>query len=188
MERANVAQIIETDRTVADAAVSGLRDTAKWIIGGVALASGGVIAGSSLTSLGSLGLEWRLLGAFFGAGTGFLALTILLSLAIDLLAPRTYSVNTIVLWREAISTRDKKPIFQNVQRMMPIGTPPIEDIARDYLNLRTNRARLSDHDQVKLENLSNLLRIAVPGIRYEHCVMMFLRLKRSLIILTPIIA
>jgi len=102
---------IDADR----AAIAILRDTAKWIVGGVAVAAGGVIAGSALTSLGSLGLEPRLLVAFCAAVLGFAALASLLWIAIDVLAPRTYEIHAL-LRGETIATRDLAPILSRFRR------------------------------------------------------------------------
>ena len=65
-----------------EAAGISLRETAKWITGGVALASAGIITGASLSSLGSLGLGLRLLAAISSVTVGVLALGHLLNAAL----------------------------------------------------------------------------------------------------------
>ena len=70
------------------AAAQSLRDTAKWLVGGVVTTAAGVFAGSSLTSLGSLDLNAdrdRLVAAGIGLLVGFSGLAIILALAIRVL-------------------------------------------------------------------------------------------------------
>lgn len=70
------------------AAAQSLRDTAKWLVGGVVTTAAGVFAGSSLTSLGSLDLNAdrdRLVGAGLGLLVGFGGLATILALAIRVL-------------------------------------------------------------------------------------------------------
>jgi hypothetical protein len=70
------------------AASQSLRDTAKWLVGGVVTTAAGVFAGSSLTSLGSLDLtndRNRLIAAGVGILVGFTGLATILVLAIRVL-------------------------------------------------------------------------------------------------------
>jgi hypothetical protein len=63
-----------------------LRETAKWIVGGVIATAGGVIAGSSITRIGSLDPRedmLRLILVAAGAGVGFVAIGILFRKALD---------------------------------------------------------------------------------------------------------
>ncbi len=174
------------------AAVSALRDTAKWIIGGVALASGGVIAGSSLTGLGSLGLDWRLLVAVGGAAVGFTALAILLSLAIEVITPRTYDLHAIVIRGETISARDLDIILVKVQASMPAGLPSIREMV--CLDVKLSEKAVSANSEVtdalydKRVNLNIYLRNATSSIRFEHSRMMFDALTKRLFMTAPVIA
>lgn len=70
------------------AATASLRETAKWLVGGVTATAAGVFAGSSLTNLGHLDFQHtpeRLLIAIGGAVLGFLGLGIILTHAIAVL-------------------------------------------------------------------------------------------------------
>ncbi|TGX56031.1 hypothetical protein E5A73_02665 [Sphingomonas gei] len=70
------------------AAVASLRDTAKWLVGGVTATAVGIFAGSSLTNLGSLDLQThasRLGLAIAGVVVGFAGLALVLTKAIAVL-------------------------------------------------------------------------------------------------------
>ncbi|MBC9031719.1 hypothetical protein IAG41_04880 [Sphingomonas sp. JC676] len=72
----------------AEAASANLRETAKWLVGGVVATSAGVFAGSSLTRLGSLDSPEdvpRLLITLTGALVGFAALGLIMEYAIAVL-------------------------------------------------------------------------------------------------------
>ncbi|WP_315803207.1 hypothetical protein [Bradyrhizobium sp. SZCCHNS3002] len=79
-------RVNETGRRVESNAIS-LRDTAKWIIGGIAVAAAGVIAGTSLSSLGTLGFGWQLLVAISAAMAGFIALGCLFASSLKVIVP-----------------------------------------------------------------------------------------------------
>lgn len=100
------------------AAAQSLRDTAKWLVGGVAATAAGVFAGSSLTSLGSL--DWpadrlRLSLALAGVIMGFLGLAAIMRAAVGVLNRRSLTMREIasandeavVALREALEVRYK---------------------------------------------------------------------------------
>jgi hypothetical protein len=174
----------EAAQAEAQAAVSMLRETAKWIIGGVAVATGGIIAGSSLSSIGSLGLEQRLLVAFCAATGGFTALALLLWSAIDVVAPRPYDIDSI-LRGETVPL----PIFERVQATM---RDSIRDLAREHHAL-ADSVSCGDvpidkavHDELTVQRI--LLRQAGSAIRFEHSRALFQTLTRRLFGLAPVIA
>jgi hypothetical protein len=88
-------------RIAANAAAStSLRDTAKWLVGGVTATAAGVFAGSSLTRLGSLDFMEdgvRLGLAIGGVTLGFVGLGLILARAIS--AMTVDSVDFITLCR-----------------------------------------------------------------------------------------
>jgi len=70
------------------AAASALRETAKWLVGGVVVTAAGVFTGSSLTNLGSLDPAAdapRLAAAIAGAAIGFAALAAIVTRALAVL-------------------------------------------------------------------------------------------------------
>lgn len=80
------------------AAAQSLRDTAKWLVGGVVATAAGVFAGSSLTSLGSLDPtddRQRLLLAIGSLLVGFVGLAIILVPAVLVLVRETKTFREI---------------------------------------------------------------------------------------------
>lgn len=76
-----------------------LRETAKWISGGVVATAASVFAGSSLTNLGALSLPDdcpRLSYAAGGALLGFVALGILMYFAVRVLTVENFSINQLL--------------------------------------------------------------------------------------------
>jgi hypothetical protein len=83
-----LASAIDPIASAMAAASQSLRDTAKWLVGGVAATAAGVFAGSSLTALGSL--DWatnapRLAMAGTGILLGFAGLGFIFASAIQVL-------------------------------------------------------------------------------------------------------
>ena len=74
-------------------AADKLRDTAKWLFTGIVATAGAILAGTSLTSMGSLDPGWRLGLASAGLALGILGLGLLAAaatrvLTVDLGTPR----------------------------------------------------------------------------------------------------
>lgn len=77
---------------------AALRETTKWLVGGVVITAAGVFAGSSLTNLGSLDPNKdavRLALALVGAVTGFVALGLIMNRAIAVLTVESLSLRMI---------------------------------------------------------------------------------------------
>jgi hypothetical protein len=86
------------------AASSSLRDTAKWLIGGVIGTAAAVFAGSSLTNIGQLSLpdDWaRILVVIAGATLGFACIGDLAWRALAVLTIRTMSFAELASARDA---------------------------------------------------------------------------------------
>lgn len=85
-------------KSLGDAAQS-LRDTAKWLVSGVAATAAGVFAGSSLTSLGSLDPSAdmaRLIVAGIGVLVGFAGLGIVIGFALRVLQRESVTFRGLV--------------------------------------------------------------------------------------------
>lgn len=81
------------------AASSSLRETAKWLVGGVAATSAGIFAGSSLTRLGSLNFidhPMRLSLAVGGLCLGFAGLGFILRRALKVLTVEALSFRALI--------------------------------------------------------------------------------------------
>jgi len=71
---------------VADA-VRSVRDTAKWVVAGLAGVATALAAGSQLSSIGSLDLGWRLAVAVVAAVTGLMTVGAGIWITVDMLLP-----------------------------------------------------------------------------------------------------
>jgi hypothetical protein len=184
-----VAGEIAADRE----AVSSLRDTAKWIIGGIAIAAGGAVAGPALTSFGSLRLEPRLLVAGCGGLIGVAALAFLLWMAMDVLTPVTFG-------RSVLRKEEFKPILSRIKETLPPHYPQIEEIELNYEELAAEYAvetkewkRAPHRDSTKLDEIGRnlgesalIIGFILSGVRFEHYLMKFSKLKRWLVGLGPL--
>jgi hypothetical protein len=184
----------QTESVLADdkAARAALRDTAKWLIGGVALTAGGLVAGSTLSSLGSLDLGGRLLIALCAVSVGIVALIFLLASAIKVLEPRTYDWRSLLLPETALES-DLVGIVSRVQAaLIPKGGPSLEALARvhlDLVNQVTSSSNPVDPESRKeLIATGNLLQRATSHISFEHSRFMFTTLKNRLYVVLPVIA
>lgn len=104
------------------AANASLRETAKWLVGGVVGASAAIFAGSSLTKLGSLNAEThgvRLLLAIGGAGLGFVALGLILARAINVLQIEPLTIESVATGEGKTLVRVRHRIEKHYRGMLP---------------------------------------------------------------------
>jgi uncharacterized membrane protein (Fun14 family) len=95
----------------ANSAAASLRETAKWIAGGIVATAAGVFAGSSLTALGHLSFAddtcLRLVAALVGVVIGFIGLGWLMSQAIGVLTVEGVSLGELAAFQESAASQDK---------------------------------------------------------------------------------
>ena len=100
-----MSDAVEARAASTTAGIAQLRETAKWMIGGVIATAAGVFAGSSLTNLGALDFSAehrvRLCMALGGAAVGFLALGVAAWQAIGVLTSESFTL------RELAGSTDK---------------------------------------------------------------------------------
>jgi hypothetical protein len=185
------AQVASTDGRNRDL-VASLRETAKWIVSGVAVTAGGVIAGSSLTSLGSLDLGPRLALAAGSALVGFVALGRALWMAIEVLLPRTYDMAALV--GDGTLGRDRVEVLDLAARDAPDGSPKIDDVVRDYRRRASAYAaaqaqgKVDPGEQAILVATAAHIRSFLSNAGFHHQRIMFLRLRRNLFVLGAVVA
>lgn len=122
--------------SVMAAASQSLRDTAKWLVGGVVATAAGVFAGSSLTTFGSLDPEsdrLRLLLAICGLLAGFSGLSCILGLAVRVLTRESMTFRELA----SSNTADKPELRGVRQRLLeryrdrlPVGSITLEDYVK----------------------------------------------------------
>lgn len=96
-------------------AAASLRDSAKWLVGGVVATAAGVFAGSSLSNLGSLDPAHdggRLALAGCGALLGFSALAMIAKFAIDVL-----TVESVTLRQLASAENSTRPEDEQLKQV-----------------------------------------------------------------------
>jgi hypothetical protein len=114
---ADIEERVHAIEQQADAAGISLRETAKWIISGIAVAAAGVIAGTSLSSLGALDIGGRLYAAISAAIVGFIGLAYLFASALKVITPPSLTLRDVVDGRE-ISDRWKQEIEQRTRPLL----------------------------------------------------------------------
>ncbi|THD36615.1 MAG: hypothetical protein E7773_06290 [Sphingomonas sp.] len=168
------------------AASASLRDTAKWLVGGVAATAAGIFAGSSLTHLGSLDLHQnaeRLLMAIGGGVAGFVGLALILSRAIAVL-----TVESVGL--PALAAGETATLAQVRDKMATIyaGTFPGNVTSVEQLLAKANDARLkhTDADKLFLAEFKLFFPKLMAEAGFQHVTQKFRSLIRALWIGGPL--
>jgi hypothetical protein len=169
---------VQDEDTKLEAHVKGLHELSKSVEFEVALAAAGVITGTSLSSLGALGLGWRLLAAVGALSIGILGLGWLCSAALNVIVPLDYTL-------QQIANMNSKEIEAAVK---PILNAPIQDLKQfcDYLRhpKRPDESDLSNDEYVSLHKTRRLVETeAYAALR----LLLFDKLKYKTFALMPII-
>lgn len=90
-----LAELVKEAEARSEAARVSLQDTAKWMTSGIAVAIAGVIAGTSLSSLGALGFGGRFFVAVGAVAVGYIGLGALFAAALAVIAPKDHSLRQI---------------------------------------------------------------------------------------------
>jgi hypothetical protein len=104
------------------AGAQSLRDTAKWLVGGVVATAAGVFAGSSLTAVGTLDPTVdtvRLCLAAVGLLVGFMALSVILYFAIRVLTRESMTFREIVTSSDAEIREIRAKLLSRYSERLP---------------------------------------------------------------------
>lgn len=166
-----------------------VRAVAKWIVGGVTGTAGGIIAGSLLTSLGALGWEPRLFIAAGAVAIGFISLGFLLWLALGVITPRSYSMQTIVDGTD-INPRRLKRLERAVATLFPAGITSLRGFTDKGMCLAEAASQDGATDAVKHQaaEFRRKMHIIRSSLIFEHLLLLFAELKHAVFALTPVIA
>ncbi|MEA3038491.1 MAG: hypothetical protein QOE79_1004 [Sphingomonadales bacterium] len=158
-----------------------LRETAKWLVGGVTATAAGVFAGSSLTNLGSLSLPadvLRLLAALLGVLFGLACIGQLAWRAIDVLVVETISLDELVdspdSDRAKLVTR-LEAVFKDA---LPGQTTTLADL-RDKIR-NENKKEAAQQDTGFLDSAGAFLPMLMAEASFRHVADRFDRLRRIL--------
>lgn len=165
------------------AASAALRDTAKWIVGGVVGTSAAVFAGSSLTNLGSLTLPAdtnRILVVVAGALIGFLAIGGLARRALSVLTIRGLSFGQLV----AARTPDMRQVVQDIDTRYASEFPGGVRTLRDFKARieAENGKEAGRQDEAFLAEADSFLPVLMAEASFLHVCSEFARLKRALFV------
>jgi hypothetical protein len=174
-------QYIDAIEKDADAREASLAETAKWLVSGIAVATAGVIAATSLSSLGSMALDARLAAALLAAVLGYSGLGYLFATALAVIVPQNHSLREIAngtglpaAWKSEIQKkltpiiRDK---FKTLTEFCDYAEGPavatIEGTELLGFNLTTRRlravAKLTEHD-LQFRRLKCWMFLVTPAI------------------------
>jgi len=175
-----------------EAAGKSLRDTARWIISGIAVATVGVIAGTSLSSLGALGPalgpECRLFVACLAAAVGIAGLGVLFAYALGVIDPPTLTLREVADgtqipadWRKKIET-SLKPLLL----LASLQTAHTLKTFSKYSMAPTNPdgSALRSDEKLSFSEARRLIDLTISADVRQYS---FARLKRRTILITPII-
>jgi MFS family permease len=176
-------------RTSTEKGMDDIRNVAKWIVGGVMATAGGVIAGASLTSMGSLGWEWRLQLAVGAAVTGFVLLGLLMWFALGVITPRSYSLKDIAAHVD-ITKSDWKIVEKRVRDLYPAGVRGLHQLVTDATAAYVAAAKgdATQEEKQLAADYGVIERFIVASTKYEHLLLLFKRLRNRVFVLVPLIA
>jgi hypothetical protein len=169
-----------------ETAGTSLRETAKWIISGIALATAGVIAGTSLSSLGALGYGERYFEALAAAAIGYAGLGILFATALAVIVPRDHTLQEIAdgidipaHWQREIEEKLQPLLFPKRIKTLKEFCAYAEDPKND------NMTPLSGEDLVTFNMSRRWIGAKAQSVERD---LQFRRLKLRTFAITPVIA
>jgi MFS family permease len=173
------------EKQVVAAGIS-LQETAKRITSGVAVAAAGVIAGTSLSSLGELGVGWRLFGALSAGVVAIGGLGYLFASALKVIVPPSLTLQDFADGREISADWKEKIELRTKPLLKPFSVNTLKDFC-DYLRAPTNHdgSALSPNETRSL-NVSRRLIGSTANSELRRLLFSGLTLKTFVI--TPIIA
>jgi hypothetical protein len=181
-----LAELANAQEKQVEAAGSSLRETAKWITSGIAVAAAGVIVGTSLSSLGALGLGWRLFTALSAVAVGLVGLGALFAFAIKVIAPPSLTLQDFADGREISAGWKNKIELRTKPLLAGLFVNTLEELC-DYLRSPKNHdgSPLSPNDWRSLKESRRLISLTANS---ELRRLLFDRLVRVTFVITPIIA
>ncbi len=139
------------------AGVDRIRDVAKWLIGAFAAVAAIMVAGSQLSSIGTLEVGWRLLVAVIGGVAALSGAAWAIWLLTDVLLPEETTVANVL----AEATDCKSPLARTIAANphLLLGYPDVAALDTAYKNARAEQARAQDlvnaspNDQAALQQV-----------------------------------
>src|SRR4051794_3673509 len=135
------------------AASQSLRDTSKWLVGGVVATAAGVFAGASLTSFGSLNPSTDTLRfglAIYGLVFGFVALAFILRAATKVLTLESISLDELLSSNNPELIDLKTILNQRYKHLLPQGTNTLGEYS-GAVDAVSRKEEKTDNDQAYLD-------------------------------------
>lgn len=181
----------DTKRDALKDATDLLNGAAKWLIGALGAIGAVLIAGSQLSSIGSLTVGPRLVAAIVGLGIGLTAVLYSIWQVVNLLAPERYTIRELSLeWQKAGASTDAGVADRRLARRYPV----VDWLGRnpEYLAGHESPEQLRQHWQDRsapdraaaLKAINELVRLANFRRSRED----FVRTKRTLAVAMMIAA
>ena len=178
-------------RTSIQGQMASLRDTAKWLAGGVSVAAAGLVAGGALASFGSLASGKRMGVAIAGGLVALIALGAILSRALDVLTARRLPLSAF--FNEQVVPRSEREVLQKAladlfPQLAADGAKRIENfptLEREMANVR--EAVNSDDPAIQRQGVADAaqlnqdLAFFVPAATFEELRYRFLSLRRRVL-------
>ncbi|MBN9257404.1 MULTISPECIES: hypothetical protein [unclassified Mesorhizobium] len=173
------------------AATQSLRDTAKWMVGGVVGTAAGVFAGSSLTSLGSLDPaadRGRLALALIGLLVGFGGLAIVVVWAFRVLTVETRTFREFVGNAEKEFEQARETLLERYKSWFPEGIASFKDYLSsvDAAHGRLKKGGNDDKDKALVAKAASDFAVFNANAGFTVVRNRFLSLRLALAVGTPI--
>jgi hypothetical protein len=137
------AQVVESDPGGEAEAINRYREVAKWLVAVFSGIAGLLLAGTSLTSLGSLDLPddlGRLLAAIAGLALALGMTVLLIARALSVLRPVEMALDDVLDDPELRAALDRRPLA------LPLGAATVEEV-RDELQDALDNPLLSAYEK-----------------------------------------
>ncbi len=160
------------------AATANLRDTTKWLIGGVLSVAVGVLAGSPLTNLGSLDFGLRLWSALAGAVLAFILLGWLLWLGLKVVVADSFGIDDLAIAQGDLAARARR-MEARIGGRFPLSPPTFAGQMKGY------DALAPDGDEAK--KAKTALNGLKPEIGFEYKRTFFIDFRNAMFGLMPVV-
>jgi hypothetical protein len=165
------------------AGIANLRETTKWLVGGILTAAVGVLAGGPLTGLGALDIGPRLIAALAAAATALLILGYLLWKALGLVAADTISVADLADAMKGPNAAATHRVQTRLAGELPYGCNTFDELVAKSKEITADR---SDGSDARYKALQKEIDALNPRLGFEYRREHFLRLRDSLFRFMPI--
>lgn len=169
-------------------ASANLRETAKWLVGGVVATAVGVLAGSPLTKLGSLDWAPRLWLALGGAVVTLALLGVLLWIGLSVIATEAINLRSLAALRGWEARRVRRLAMRFKDRWPGNASGMAEVLTKsDALYKAAIGKRDTDPEMVALAAFQNDLHVLMPEVAFEYKRDRLGELRGTLFVLGPVI-